>query len=149
MKSERIILANFENIHEANHFANLLLSEGINCEVIKEEGLPGFLKHAPILQIFQLKIAQEDEFMARVILQTQDPWLMPQVQTPIGQQYRLIGAIITFVGFLCTFLSLGGPNMQWVWIPLCLAIGGLFLFVIGIKKSAAEEKEELSRRQEG
>ncbi|MDW3648568.1 MAG: hypothetical protein R8P61_15990 [Bacteroidia bacterium] len=148
MNSERIILANFENIHEANHFANLLLTEGINCEVIKEESLPGFLKHASLLQAFQIRISPEDEFMARVILQTQDPWFMPQVQTPIGQQYRLIGAIITFVGFLCAFLSLGGPNIQWVWIPLCLAIGGLFLFITGIKKTAAEEKEELSRHQD-
>ena len=149
MNSERIILANFENIHEANHFANLLLAEGINCEVIKEEGLPGLLRHASPFQSFQLQISPEDEFMARVILQTQDPWFMPQVQTPIGQQYRLIGAIITFVGFLCAFLSLGGPNIQWVWIPLCLAIGGLILFITGIKKTAAEEKEELSRHQKG
>ncbi|MEM6800654.1 MAG: hypothetical protein AAF696_04575 [Bacteroidota bacterium] len=136
MNSERIILANFENIQEANHYAKLLNSEGISCEIdsFAKKQSPNFGTSSS----FQLCVEAKDELMARILISSDDPWFLPQVQTPIAQQYLLAGAILTFVGVLCSFLTIKGSigNKSWIWIPLLLAILGLGIFATGIKKSS-------------
>ena len=66
MNSERIILANYENIQEANHYANLLTSEGISCEIgaFAETQTPKYERSSS----FQLLVEAKDEFMARVLI---------------------------------------------------------------------------------
>lgn len=142
MNSERTILANYENIQVANHYANLLVSEGISCSV---EALTTHYKNRQLFSypvVYILKVAEADEALARVILQSDDPWFLPQIQAPIGHQYRLIGAVIAFVGFLCTFISLGTPQVKWIWFPLGIAGIGIFTFVRGILKEAEDFKQD-------
>lgn len=138
MNTERIILANYENIHVANHFANLLTSEGISCSVegIKPQPASGDRTQASVIYI--LKVCNKDEGIARVLLQSADPWFLPPIQTPISQQYRLIGAVMTFVGLLCTFISLGTPQAKWISFPLGLAVIGILLFIHGMMRDAED-----------
>jgi len=142
MHSERIILANYENIQVANHYANLLNSEGISCAVesfIPEENEKDSF---PPQTIYLLKVDERDQSIARILLQSDDPWFQPQIQAPIGHQYRLIGAILIFVGFLCSFISFDTPQIKWVWFPLVIAGFGILIFIKGIRHNAEEYDEK-------
>lgn len=138
MNTERIILANYENIHIANHYANLLTSEGISCSVEGINTYPekGDRSQTPIIYI--LKVSAKQEGIARTLLQSDDPWFLPQIQAPISQQYRLIGAILVFVGLLCSFISLGTPQVKWIGFPLGIAGIGILLFIHGILRGAED-----------